>query len=457
MEGSPVDIGPTDVPQSALWGSNDEILFETGFPNGQLWSIPASGGTPQEIPVRDRSNGERISLRARIPGGNDLLVASIRPGESWLEVLSRKNGTRRRLLKGGSNVIARYTRTGHLVYSDSDALFAVTLNQRFEPVGPPTVVMHGIDHLFWHSNVALSENGTVVYLPAERVREAEFVWLDRQGNVTPVPGGRNFFASVALSPDGREVATGAVEGTTNQVWILDLERGTRRLLVSEGDNRSPIWSRDGAFITYVSNGEDGPALYRRRADGTGGEELLVRRPGGYPSPHDWSPDGRSLLFSEYTNRGDPDVWIYSAGKATPLIASSFSEESATFSPDGRFIAFDADDGGVGHVYVQPFPGAGPRTPVSNAESGWPRWSADGQQLFFWSERRMMVVTIQTHPVLRIGQPQLVLNPGRPFGEFAPTRDGRRFLTLSPREAESPIELRIVLNWFEELKRLVPAR
>ena len=129
---------------------------------------------PNEIPVRDRANGERISLRARVPGGNDLLVASIRPGESWLEVLSRKNGTRRRLLKGGSNVIARYTRTGHLVYSDSDALFAVTLNQRFEPVGAPAVVMHGIDHLFWHSNVALSENGTVAYLPAERVREAEF-------------------------------------------------------------------------------------------------------------------------------------------------------------------------------------------------------------------------------------------------------------------------------------------
>ena len=226
--GSPIDIGPTDVPQSALWGSNDEILFETGFPNGELWSIPASGGTPQHIPASDRANGERISLRARVPGGNDLLVASIRPGESWLEVLSRKDGTRRRLLKGGSNVIARYTRTGHLVYSDSDALFAVMLNQRFEPVGAPAVVMHGIDHLFWHSNVALSENGTVAYLPAERVREAEFVWLDRQGNVTPVPGGRNFFNSVALSPDGREVATEAVEGTKTQVWIFDLERETRR-------------------------------------------------------------------------------------------------------------------------------------------------------------------------------------------------------------------------------------
>ena len=88
---------------------------------------------------------------------------------------------------------------------------------------------------------------------------------------------------------------------------------------------------------------------------------------------DWSPDGRSLLFSEYTNRGDTDIWIYSDGKATPLLASPFNEGSARFSPDGRFIAFDADDGGVSHVYVQPFPGPGPRTAISAEEAGSPAW------------------------------------------------------------------------------------
>ena len=63
----------------ALWTSNDEIVIESGDPNGELWSIPASGGTPKAIAVRDRSDGEWISLRARVPGSNDLLVAS--PGD----------------------------------------------------------------------------------------------------------------------------------------------------------------------------------------------------------------------------------------------------------------------------------------------------------------------------------------------------------------------------------------
>ena len=147
-----------------------------------------------------------------------------------------------------------------------------------------------------------------------------------------------------------------------QAWVFDLERGAKRLLVSEGDSRQPIWSRDGRFITYWSKRDDN-SVFRKRADGTGSAELLMR---GLPSLilEDWSPDGRSLLFSEYTSRGDTDVWIYSGGKAMPLLSSRSNEASARFSPDGRVIAFDADDGGVSHVYVQPFPGPalGPLSP-----------------------------------------------------------------------------------------------
>ena len=88
---------------------------------------------------------------------------------------------------------------------------------------------------------------------------------------------------------------------------------------------------------------------------------------------DWSPDGRSLLFSEYTSRGDTDVWIYSDGKARPILSSPSNEENARFSSDGRYIAFEADDGGVTHVYVQPFPGPGRRTAISAEEGGSPVW------------------------------------------------------------------------------------
>ena len=198
-------LRPTS-PIVALWTSNDEIVIEGGDQNGELWSIPASGGTPKAIAVRDRSAGELISLRARVPGSNDLLVASTGADGTWLEVLSRETGKRRRLLRGGSNVAARYTGTGHLVFSDGDALRAVPVNQRFEPVGDPTPSCTASIKTYRHSNVAVSDNGTVIYVPADRVREAELLWLDREGNATPVPGGRVPFRNrcpLAGWPGGR--------------------------------------------------------------------------------------------------------------------------------------------------------------------------------------------------------------------------------------------------------------
>jgi len=170
---------------------------------------------------------------------------------------------------------------------------------------------------------------------------------------------------------------------------------------------------------------------------------------------DWSPDGRSLLFSEYTSHGDTDLCVYSDGNSIPLIATPSNESSARFSPDGRFIAFEADDGGVSHVYVQPFPGPGPRTAISAEESGSPAWINGGRQLFYQSAGQMKVVDVQTQPVLRIGQVRALNEPRGLQGRIMPSPDGRRFLMLSPRAMEGPIELRIVLNWFQELERLAP--
>jgi len=372
-------------------------------------------------------------------------------------VLSRDTGKRRRLLRGGLNTLARYTPTGHLVYSDADALFAVAVDpERLEPLGAPVPVIHGIDHFYWHSNVALSETGTVVYLPAERVREAELVWLDRAGKVTPVPGGRGPVESFALSPGGRQAAVVLVEGTKLQLWIFDLERGAKRLIASEGRCSTPIFSRDGVFVTYASSRGGTEGLYRRRADGTGDEERLIERGVGAPSPEDWSPDGKSLLFTEWTNHGDRDIWVYSGGKAAPLVASPFDEGDPRFSPDGRFVAFQADDGGVSHVYVQPFPGPGPRTMVSIEEGGSPVWGPDGRQLFYRGNGiQMIVVPLETDSVLRVGRPR-VLFERRGGGSFMITPDARRFLTLANRTTEEgPLELRVILNWFDELERLAP--
>ena len=251
--GSPIEIAPTDSVHAASWMDSGEIVFDTGVQNAELWSVSELGGQPRPIVVRDRVADERIALRSGVPGTDDLLVASMSAMETWLDLLSRETGRRRHVLRAASNLPARFTRTGHLLYTDADALFAVPVDRRLGPVGPPVPVLPGIDHYYQHSNVALAEDGTVAYLPAEQVREPEIAWLDATGTVTPVAGGRGPIVSLRLSPDGKAAAAELVSGTHSQVWILDLERGTRRLLTGDRQGGHPIWSRDGRTITYVSD------------------------------------------------------------------------------------------------------------------------------------------------------------------------------------------------------------
>jgi eukaryotic-like serine/threonine-protein kinase len=448
--GPPVAIASTEAPWTGLWGEDDEILFDT---DAGLWSVPAAGGQPREIVVRDRVEGESVDLRAHVPGRRDLLVASGRPEEeAVLQILSRETGKRRRLLQGDGLLPARYAPSGHLVYASGGALFGVPVDrQTLEPVGSPAPLIDGIDRYHHHSNVALSDTGTVAYVPAEHIREPELAWMDRGGTLTPVPGGRGDFSDVALSPDSRAAAL----VVARRVWILDLERGVKRLLTPEGSSRAPIFSPDGSSVTYVSQRGAGGVLCRRRADGTGAEERLTVRDSGWPEPTDWSPDGRSLLFNEYSSRGDADIWIYSEGKASRFVATPFNEQAARFSPDGRFIAFASDEGGEDHVYVQPFPGPGEKKAVSIEPSHAPQWGPDGRQLFYQGASGVMAVPLQTNPVLRPAPPQVLFRVDFLRTGAMMTRDGRRLLAVSRRMQEGPTEVRIVLNWFGELERLAP--
>jgi Tol biopolymer transport system component len=131
------------------------------------------------------------------------------------------------------------------------------------------------------------------------------------------------------------------------------------------------------------------------------------------------------VFSEYTSRGDLDLWLYANGETKPLIATPFSESTARFSPDGRFVAFQADDGGTAQVYVQPFPGPGPRTTISSGEGYQPRWAGDGRHLYYMSGRRLMVVPVQTDRALSVGQPKMLFETRHPGGYVDVTPDGRR--------------------------------
>ena len=174
---------------------------------------------------------------------------------------------------------------------------------------------------------------------------------------------------------------------------------------------------------------------------------------------DWSPDGKHLLI---TSRGDGatswDIWAMPVDgdrKPVSIVQTQFSEMWATFSPDGRHIAYQSNESGRAEIYVHEFPEARNKWQVSTEGGVEPYWRRDGRELFYRTGPRLMAVPVQAGATFTVGTPvelfQTRFANVTVRGRYRPSRDGQRFLVLAPlaRETEQPAA--VVLNWTATLK------
>ncbi len=151
------------------------------------------------------------------------------------------------------------------------------------------------------------------------------------------------------------------------------------------------------------------------------------------------------------------------GKPEPFLRTPISETGAVFSPDGHWLAYRANESGRNEIYVQPFPGPGGKWQISTEGGEEAVWARSGKELFYRSGDKMMTVEITTEPTFRHETPPQLLFEEE-YGSYGPrafydvTSDGQRFLMIKESEDVLNVtQLNVVLNWFEELKRLVPGR
>jgi len=450
----------------SAWGTDGRIVFALGIDVGEggLKSISDAGGAG-ELLVRNEGN-EYLVWPHLLPNHRDLLFSISRERGSELVLLSLESSERRTLLRDARGPLqARYLRTGHLVYSEEGRIFAAPFDPaRFE-VGTPKPVLESI-HTEWLTGVgsttafALSASGTLCYVPGSTVDRRELVWVDRDGSTTPLAVEPAFFSNPKLSPDGtRATVQVMTSGGFGGIWLCDLRRGTRTPLTHRGDNQEPIWTPDGRWITFT----DGSSLHRSLADGSGEIEDLLMTTDGFPFPSSWSPDGGVLAYYTVGTENRRDIHGMNLdGDRTPfpILVTEFNEHSPVFSPDGGLLAFVSDRSGKEEVYVQPYPAPGPRHQVSTEGGREPMWSRDGRELFYRSGDRMIAVRVETEPRFSAGLPRVLFEArfqmDRGGGQmYDVSADGQRFLMIrSPQEHELT-EIRVVLNWAEELKRLVP--
>jgi Tol biopolymer transport system component len=268
------------------------------------------------------------------------------------------------------------------------------------------------------------------------------------------------------------------------VWIYEIAgKSAMRRLTFGGQNRYPIWSPDGRRVAFQSDRDGDQGVFVQNADGTGALERLTKaQEGDEHLPESWSPDGKHLLFSVRRNsRFTLQVLSMDDKKAVPFGGvESVTPINAVFSPDGLWVAYGVSSEGPTEsssrgVYIQSFPATGARYQVPKQPGSidyHPVWAPDGTELFYVpsaSSRQLAAVRVSTQPAPTFGNPVNVPGtvhadaPGDQMRAYDMLPDGRLVGLIAATEVQSAgarpsaPEMRVVLNWFEDLKRLVPTK
>ena len=251
--------------------------------------------------------------------------------------------------------------------------------------------------------------------------------------------------------------------------IYNVARATWIRLTSDpARDASPIWAPDGRRVIFTTTRAGYPELFWRMADGTGTDERLFGPATDLVDlrANGWSADRKQLLFTEVPasiRNAIGQVSLARPSEASMLIRNAFSNDYATVSPGGGWMAYQSTSSGRFEIYVEQYPQLGNRQQISTEGGRLPLWSRDERELFFSSPdgRRMFAVPVKAGVTFVPGRARLLFEypmllqfiGNRPY-DIAP--DGR-FAIIRSAEMEtgagSAQRLELVQNWQEELKRL----
>jgi Tol biopolymer transport system component len=487
--GGPVAVvveGVREVPTGISCGEDGRVFYDLFYAGADraIWSAQPEHAAA--VLTKKRETEVSHVLPHVLPGGRALLYTVRHRDRTWgdEEVVAYifATGDRKLLLRDAAD--ARYVASGHLVFLRRGTLFGVGFDlSRLEIVGTPVATTNAVtqaltsgfsDDMTGAGQFSVASTGSLAYIRGALIphRDSELVAVDRHGRITPLGAPtRSYYPGLGLSPDGRHLAVGIESLTETGLWLYDPERGTLTKLTPDGETLWPRWTPDGQRIAFWWLSQGVYQLAWQRADGTAGPEILVRETSGM-APSSWSPDGRYLALCN-----DGDIWIAAVenGEAAVerLARTPEIELWPEFSPDGQWLAYGSNASGRNEVYVQSYPGPGPRQQVSLEGGESPAWSPTGRELFFLSlpdadgKRQMMAIDLLPGRTLNLGKPRsLFAFLGPPLRLrcvssrcYAVAPDGQHFygVQAAPAPPTTPVtHIDLILNWTEELKARVPA-
>lgn len=444
-----------DSSYGGTWSKNNIIL---SYDYGGLVRVSAAGGSPTTITEIDRALGERVHAYPWfLPDGHHFVYTALStdPDKSAVYVADLDSKTRRRVLAANSNAI--YSPPGYLLYLRAGTLMAQPFdagNARTNGDPIPAAEPVDYDNFSNYGTFSASQNGLLIYASGA-VRDEQLTWFDRSGRVLGTVGEPAIMEVPTVSPDGNTVASDQLDPATGfyDLWLHHLKRGTTsRFTFNSKTNDSPIWSPDGSHIVFRSTRDGGSTLYQKAIGSVSQDELVDNSiKERVETPDDWSPDGRYIIST--ISKG---LWVsplFGDRKPFPYFQSEFAYGAAKLSPNGRWLAYAAEETGRGEIYVEGFPTHAGKWQISTGGGDIPVWSWDGKELFFAEpDRKIMVVEVKAGDKFEASVPKLLFAaPIGPNHWFDVSKDGR-FLIPTPVEQSANVAMIVAVNWVEGLKK-----
>jgi serine/threonine-protein kinase len=385
----------------ASWGEDGNILV-SGALKG-LERVPAGGGPSQM--VAEVAKGEYALISPQIlPGGKAVLFTAYVTASAdtaSIQAMTLADHHRKIVVPGGTSprYLAMQNGAGYLLYTNHATLFAVPFDpDKLETRGTAAPMLDDVAYSsIGIAQLEISRTGALVYRrDGGDAGLLTVTWIEGAGKTEPLLAKPSLYSRPELSPDGQRLAVDVTERSGSDIWVYDWRRDTMTRLSFTGTAVSPIWSPDGRYIAWGTVSE---GMFVARSDGAGQPQPLTQRK-GFQSPWSFTPDGRQLAFMANDSKSGWDLWTVPiesdgaglrAGTPVVFLQTPANERSPTLSPDGRWLAYSSDESGTYQIYVRAFPDKGGKWQISNSGGIYPMWSRDGHELFLeTTDYRIMV-------------------------------------------------------------------
>jgi serine/threonine-protein kinase len=463
----PVNGGtPVTVADSVLawaWSRLGTIVFTRAVDAADLWRVADTGGRAERIVHQLRPGDFAYGTPSFLPDGDAFVVPVRTEAQGAARELAAyrlSDGMMRYLgLPGGGS--PRYLPGGILLFLNPNGdMSAVRFDTRtLRITGTPIPVLSDVMTKLTSAELAVSENGTLVYLPGMAPRQ--LVELDRAGGVRVLGQSSGAYSNPRYSPDGRRVALSVGKPPVGAVWIYDNLSSTMSRLTDDHRVAMVEWTPDGRRVAWMQ-AVIARGLHWRAADLSDSESTLLLGGSGMAFSPKNSPGGDYFVTGVAGQSGRRALIVVrldSTRRQTPIPESS-GASAPSISPDGRWLAYLFIESGRSELYVRSMSGLGGRHQMSASGATEPTWNPRGGELFYRVGARLIAATLEFAPEPRVVRRDtlafaVTTPPNFNGASYGVSADGRRFIMARPVGGSSPPI--IVTGWLDEVRARLKAQ